>query len=95
MESVDIMLAGRVLPGTDPNQAAAGFARICGLDVQVVLAAITSGQPRLAMQGLTPEHGRAWLTRMTAIGLEANLRASTETTQPVYAGHSRHARVFP
>lgn len=89
MDAVDVMLTGRLLPGTDPERAAAALAQMTGLAQDKALALLTSGKPRLAKRALEPDEAQVFVDRFAELGIETSLRPaagsapkSAETAAP-------------
>ena len=59
MNTVDVLLAGKLVPGADQDRAAAALAKMTGLDPAKTRLLLCSGKPRLAKRGLTPAAGEA------------------------------------
>ena len=53
MNTVDVLLAGKLVPGADQDRAAAALAKMTGLDPAKTRLLLCSGKPRLAKRGLT------------------------------------------
>lgn len=81
-ERVDVLLGGRVLPGTDPAAAAAALAHSAGIDPEQARELITSGRARVMKEGLDAATGRRGLDRLTAMGIEARLRTAGTGDDP-------------
>ena len=86
METVDVVLSGTVLPGFDPREAAASLAAMTGLSQDKALALLTSGQPKLAKRGLSPEAAQALTEKFAVMGVAAFVRtpgdAATSPSAP-------------
>ena len=78
MNTVDVLLTGRLLPGSDANRAAAALAQMTGLPQDKALALLTGGKPKLAKRGLTPEEAQVFVDRFAELGIETSLRPGTE-----------------
>ena len=74
MDTVDLMLSGRLLPGTDPDRAAAALAQMTGLTQDKALVLLTSGKPRLAKRALAPDEAQVFVDRFAELGIETSLR---------------------
>ena len=83
METSDVVLAGTVLPGFEPREVAAALAAMAGLSQDKALALVSSGTPRLARRGLSPEAAQALTEKFAAMGVAAFVRtADGATVQP-------------
>ena len=91
MQFVDLVFTGRVLPGADPNRAIEELIRLTGLNSDTARAAIARGLTRLTMRGLTADHGRTWLARAAAIGLEARLSPSSSPEDYAFVSSAEKA----
>ena len=87
--TVDVLLTGNTLPGTDIGQAAAAFAGLMRISPEQARALITGGKLKLLRRGLSPEKGLAATSRLASLGIEAVMRlgapakpAARETPQP-------------
>lgn len=79
MNTVDVLLAGKLVPGADQDRAAAALAKMTGLDPAKTRLLLCSGKPRLAKRGLTPAAGEALVTKFAALGIAALIRPSAAT----------------
>ena len=73
-DRVEVWLAGRLLPGADAQGAALAFARAGGMAPKAALALIAGGAPRLVARDLPPDTGRAYVEKLAAAGIVADLR---------------------
>ena len=76
MNTVDVLLAGKLVPGADQDRAAAALAKMTGLDLAKTRLLLCSGKPRLAKRGLTPAAGEALVAKFAALGIAALIRPS-------------------
>lgn len=74
MQTVDVLLSGSILPGTDLATAAAALAKQAGIDQDKAAALISSGTSRVVKRGVSAEIGQAYLNKLTAMGIGASLR---------------------
>lgn len=74
MQTVDVLLSGSILPGTDLATAAAQLAKQAGIDQDRAAALISSGTSRVVKRGVSAEIGQAYLDKLTAMGIGASLR---------------------
>lgn len=79
MNTVDVLLAGKLVPGADQDRAAAALAKMTGLDPAKTRLLLCSGKPRLAKRGLTPAAGEALVAKFAALGIAALIRPSAAT----------------
>ncbi len=83
METSEVVLEGTVLPGFAAQEVAATLAAMAKLNQDQALALLTSGKPRLARKGLSPETAQALAERFAAMGVAAFVRtAGGEVVQP-------------
>ncbi len=82
MHTVDVLLSGSILPGTDLSTAAANLAKQTGIDQSKAEALISSGQSRVVKRGVSTEIGQAYLDKLTAMGIGASLQPSAVPERP-------------
>ncbi len=75
MQTLDVFLAGRVLPGADTRKAVAALAKMVGLEPDRARALLCSGRQRLARRGLSPEAAQALVDKFAALGIAAFAQA--------------------
>ena len=75
MQTLDVFLAGRVLPGADTQKAVAALAEMAGLEPDRARALLCSGRQRLARRGLSPEAAQALVDKFAALGIAAFAQA--------------------
>ena len=75
MQTLDVFLAGRVLPGADTQKAVAALAEMAGLEPDKARALLCSGRQRLARRGLSPEAAQALVDKFAALGIAAFAQA--------------------
>ena len=81
MNTVDVLLAGKLVPGADQDRAAAALAKMTGLDPAKTRLLLCSGKPRLAKRGLTPEAGEALVAKFAALGITALIRPAERSEE--------------
>lgn len=95
MHTVDVLLSGSILPGTDLATAAANLAKQTGIDQSKAEGLISSGQSRVVKRGVSAEIGQAYLDKLTAMGIAAVLRPSAApaaaTTTPTAGPAAQNA----
>ena len=85
MDTVDVLLTGKLLPGSDENRAADALARMTGLPQDKALALLTGGKPKLAKRGLSLEEAQVFVDRFTELGIETALRPGSERVTKLVA----------
>ena len=75
MQTLDVFLAGRVLPGADTQKAVAALAEMAGLEPDRARALLCSGRQRLVRRGLSPEAAQALVDKFAALGIAAFAQA--------------------
>ncbi len=75
MQTLDVFLAGRVLPGADTQKAVAALAKMAGLEPDRARALLCSGRQRLVRRGLSPEAAQALVDKFAALGIAAFAQA--------------------
>ena len=75
MQTLDVFLAGRVLPGADTQKAVAALAEMVDLEPDKARALLCSGRQRLARRGLSPEAAQALVDKFAALGIAAFAQA--------------------
>lgn len=85
MDTVDVLLTGKLLPGSDENRAADALARMTGLPQDKALALLTGGKPKLAKRGLSLEDAQVFVDRFTELGIETALRPGSERVTKLVA----------
>ena len=75
MQTLDVFLSGRVLPGADTQKAVAALAEMAGLEPDRARALLCSGRQRLARRGLSPEAAQALVDKFAALGIAAFAQA--------------------
>lgn len=75
MQTLDVFLAGRVLPGADTRKAVAALAKMAGLEPDRARALLCSGRQRLVRRGLSPEAAQALVDKFAALGIAAFAQA--------------------
>jgi hypothetical protein len=78
METLHVVLTGRLLPGTDFATAVEQLAGLTKLDRARVERLLQSGQPTVVKRSVSVEEGERYRTALTAIGVEVELRPSVE-----------------
>ena len=78
MKTVDVLLAGRLLPGADPGKAIAALAKMTGQPPDRTLALLTSGKPRLFRAGLNQDQGEKMVRQFAELGIAAIARPQEE-----------------
>lgn len=74
MNTVDVILDGTIIPGANPDKAAAALAQLAGITPEQARALLTSGQPKTVRRGTSPEAGETMVKRFTTQGIAASLR---------------------
>ena len=82
----DVLLSGTTLPGADIEQAAAALAEMSGQSPDAARAILSSGKPRLAKRGLTPEAARELADRFASLGIATTLRPGEAAASEKAAG---------
>ncbi len=83
MQTLDVFLAGRVLPGADTQKAVAALAEMAGLEPDKARALLCSGRQRLARRDLSPEAAQALVDKFAALGIAAFAQAHGAGAPPV------------
>ena len=78
MKTVDVLLAGKLLPGADPGKAIAALAKMTGQPPDRTLALLTSGKPRLFRAGLNQDQGEKMVRQFAELGIAAIARPQEE-----------------
>ena len=78
MKTVDVLLAGKLLPGADPGKAIAALAKMTGQPPDRTLALLTSGKPRLFRAGLNQDQGEKMVRQFAELGIAAIVRPQAE-----------------
>ena len=76
MKTVDVLLAGKLLPGADPGKAIAALAKMTGQPPDRTLALLTSGKPRLFRAGLNQDQGEKMVRQFAELGIAAIVQPS-------------------
>ena len=78
METVDVLLSGNILPGTDLAAAAEQLSGLTGLTKEQAQALISSGKERVVKRGVSAAVGQRYVDKFTAMGIEARLHPNGE-----------------
>ncbi len=87
MKTVDVLLTGQIVQGTDVQTSAASLARMAGIDQRVALQMLSAGRLIRIKKGVEATVGLQYFRALRAIGVEVLLRP----TEPAPAGQA----VFP
>ena len=69
METVDVLLSGNILPGTDLAAAAEQLSGLTGLTKEQAQALISSGKERVVKRGVSAAVGQRYVDKFTAMGI--------------------------
>ena len=74
METINVVLTGKLLPGTDFETAAQKLAALTRLDRAKVERLLNAGQPTIVKKSVSPEVGEQYRAALTAIGVAVELQ---------------------
>ncbi|WP_319587791.1 BPSS1780 family membrane protein [uncultured Desulfobulbus sp.] len=74
METINVVLTGKLLPGTDFETAAQKLAALTRLDRAKVELLLNAGQPTIVKKSVSPEVGEQYRAALTAIGVAVELQ---------------------
>lgn len=95
MDSVDVVLTGQVLEGTDLETAIEQFIGLTRIDRQKALRLLQSGEATVVKRGLSAEAGERYRAAFAAIGVGVVLRPAEGAGDAVSSGPPMAAPVQP
>jgi hypothetical protein len=87
METINVVLTGKLLPGTDFETAVEQLAALTRLDRAKVERLLNAGQPTIVKKNVNPEEGERYRAALTAIGVAVELQPCQ--TEPPTADDSQ------
>ena len=79
MEQVNVVLTGKLLPGTDLALAIQQLAAMTTLDSATLERLLTSGQATVVKRGVSPEVAEQYRTALTGIGVAVTVETGAAT----------------